>query len=681
MHRSIPASAAAAAVAFASVPFGTVLAAPAAAPADGLSEIVVTASPFERSPLEIAQPTIVLSGETLRRDLAASLGETVAKQLGVTGSYFGPNASRPVIRGLGGERVQMLEDGAEALDVSALSSDHAVSIEGVAADQVEILKGPATLLYGNGAVGGLVNVRTNRVHSTLPSEVNGAMELRGDTALGERTGAARIDAPIGPIALHVDAFHRSTDDVRIPDYAPSRVEREILAANGEGFGPRGRIANSDGTAEGEAIGASYVGARGYLGVGFTRYVTNYGLPGAEATATGGPRIDMAQNRYDVAGALDGGDGWFRKLRYQGAYSRYEHAELEADGAVGTQFDQTGYEHRVVLDHALGAWRGTAGAQLRDVDFVALGDEAFVPASRTRNTGAFVFEERPVDLKHGTLTFELGARAERQTIRPDDTRNLPDYSGTSATGSAGVVWTFRPDVALAVNLTHAERHPTSTELYADGPHAAVQRFEIGDPTLGREQSNALDVSLRSAGDAAVRWQVNAYVNDFADFIYLQPLGRVQDGFDVYAYRHGGARFAGLEGELNVPLGTVRDGTVAVRIAGDYVRATLDGGTPVPQIPPLRAGAELSWRSDAAGASLSLWRYARQSRVAEFERPTDGYTMVDLDLDRHVHTAFGSLLLFVKGGNLLNVDARRHTSALKEFAPLPGRSLTAGARLEF
>lgn len=681
MQRSTLANAVATAIAFGTYPFSASLAGPAAAPADGLSEIVVTATPFERSPLEIAQPTIVLSGDTLRRDLAASLGETVAKQLGVTGSYFGPNASRPVIRGLGGERVQMLEDGIEALDVSALSSDHAVSIEGIAADQVEILKGPATLLYGNGAVGGLVNVRTNRVHSTLPSDVNGAFELRGDTALGERTGAARIDAPLGPIALHVDAFHRRTDDVRIPDYAPSRVEREILAANGEGFGPRGRIANSDGSAEGQAIGASYVGARGYLGVGYTRYVTDYGLPGAESGPDGGPRIDMAQNRYDLAAALDGGDGWFRKLRLQGTYSDYRHAELEADGATGTQFDQTGYEQRVALDHALGAWRGTAGVQVRDVDFVALGDEAFVPASRTRNTGAFVFEERPVDLARGSLTLELGARAERQTIRPDATRGLPDYAATSTTGSAGVVWTFRPDVALALNLTHAERHPTSTELYADGPHAAVQRFEVGDPTLGRERSNAFDVSLRSAGDTSIRWQVNAYVNDFADFIYLQPTGAVQDGFDVYDYLQGGARFTGLEAEVNLPLGTVRGGSVEMRLAGDAVRATLDGGGPVPQIPPLRVGTELSWRADAAGASLSVWRYARQSRVAAFERPTDGYTLVGLDVDRHVRTSFGKLLLFVKGGNLLNVDARRHTSPLKELAPLPGRSLTAGARLEF
>jgi iron complex outermembrane receptor protein len=684
-----------------------------------LHEIVVSATPFDRSPLEIAQPTIVLSGDDLRRDLGASLGETVARQLGVTGSYFGPNASRPVIRGLGGERVQMLQDGIEALDVSALSSDHAVSVEGIAADQIEILKGPATLLYGNGAVGGLVNVQTNRIHATLPARVSGALELRGDTALGERTGAARLDLPVGPAAIHVDAFRRRTDDVRIPDYGPSRAEREELAAEGEDFGPRGRIENSAGEAQGASIGASWIGSRGYVGVGYTRYETNYGLPGgehshaatADADGTGaraalardafatsarilggetalgaagdgpGPRIDMTQNRYDLAGALDGGEGWFRKLRYRGTYSDYAHAELEGDGAVGTQFEQSGFDQRVAIDHAFGAWRGTAGVQYRDVDFVARGDEAFVPASRTKNAGVFVFEERPVDVARGALTLELGARAERQTIVPDRTRGLDEYAGTSATGSAGAVWTFRPDVALAVNLTHAERHPTSTELYADGPHAAVQRFEVGDPRLDLERSNALDLSLRSAGDAAVRWQVNAYVNDFSNFIYLQPTGGVADGYDVYDYRQGGARFTGLEGEVTVPLATVRGGRLEARFAGDMVRATLDGGGPVPQIPPWRVGTELSWRADRASAGLSVYRYGRQGRVAAFERPTDGYTMVDLDVDRRVDSPLGEVLLFAKAGNLLDVDARRHTSPLKEFAPLPGRSLTAGVRLQF
>lgn len=695
------ASAVASALAFGLLPAADSRAAPADSHRSSLDEVVVTATPFERSPLDIAQPTAVLSGERLRQDLAASIGETVSHQLGVTGTYFGPSASRPVIRGLGGERVQMLEDGIEALDVSALSSDHAVSVEGIAADQVEILKGPATLLYGNGAVGGLVNVVTSRIPSTLPDALQGAFELRGDTALGERTGAGRLDFGAGPLAFHLDGFRRRTDDVRIPGLATSSAERAAEAAAGETVDePRGRIPNSAGESNGGAFGVTWIGERGFLGVGYTRYDTSYGLPGhaehaaAEPVPTdvpdaaaatldaGGPSIDMTQNRYDLSGRLNGGDGWFRGLRVRATYSDYAHAELEGDGAVGTQFDQSAYEVRLALDHAFGAFRGTVGLQLRDVDFVALGAEAFVPASRTRNVGAFVLEERPFETARGPVTLEFGARVERQSVAADAATGLPDYDGTSATGSIGAVWRLHPAIALAVNLTHSERHPSSTELYADGPHAAVQRFEVGDPTLGKERTNALDVALRSAGDAPVRWQVNAYVNAFRDFIYLQPTGAVEDGYDVYDYRQADARFVGVEAEVVAPIVSRESGTLQLRLAGDWVRATLArGGGPLPQIPPLRVGTELAWRASRWSAGTSLYRYRAQSRVAEFERPTDGYTMLDVDASWRLRARAGSWLVFARAGNLLDEEARRHTSPLKEFAPLPGRSLTAGVRLEF
>jgi iron complex outermembrane receptor protein len=709
MKRSLSiASAVSSALATFTLPATSATAAPAGSHSpDGLEEIVVTATPFERSPLQIAQPAIVVAGDQLRRELGASIGETVSEQLGVTGTYYGPMASRPVIRGLGGERVLMLEDGIEALDVSALSADHAASVEGIAADQVEILKGPATLLYGNGAVAGLVNTRTNRIHSQLPEEASGAVELRGDTALGERTAAGRLDVPVGRFAVHADAFRRRTDDVRIPGYAPSAAEREELAAEGEEFGPRGRLENSGGEARGAALGASYVGTRGHLGFAYSRYETIYGLLGGKhhgheeaeagadrayatsvrALAEGddagepGPRIDLVQNRYDLAGALEGGNGWFRKLRVRATYSDYRHAELEGDGAIGTQFDQDAYEARVALDHAFGAWRGTAGVQVRNADFVALGEEAFVPASRTRNVGAFVFEERPIDVARGTLTLEAGGRIERQSIEPEAARGLPDYTGTSANASGGLVWTFRPDVAVAVNLTHAQRLPTSTELYADGPHAAVRRYEIGNVDLRREKSNALDLSLRSAGDAAVRWQVNAYLNRFTDFVYLQPTGEVEDDFDVYEFRQDDARLAGVEAEITVPLLASARGVLEGRLSGDYVRATLADGSPVPQMPPLRLGAELAWRAGRLDAALATRWFSKQDRIAAFERPTDGYTMVDLDVSWRVDSGLGTVLLFASGHNLLDEEARRHTSPLKEYAPLPGRSLTAGVRLEF
>lgn len=700
-----PSLAGAVALALGLAPAAPLRAAPADSHRSSLEEVVVTAAPFERSPLDIAQPTAVLSGERLRQQLAASIGETVAHQLGLTGTYFGPSASRPVIRGLGGERVQMLEDGIEALDVSALSADHAVSVEGIAADQVEILKGPATLLYGNGAVGGLVNVVTNRIPSTVPETFEGAVELRGDTALEERTGAARFDFGAGPLAFHLDGFRRRTDDVRIPGFAASAAERAAEAAEGEEHEePRGRIPNSAGDSKGGAFGVSFVGARGFVGVGYRRYESAYGLPGhgeheeeeapveetslpgtppvaAATVEAGGPMIDMQQDRYDFAAELEGG-GWLQRVRVRATYSDYEHAELEEDGAVGTQFDQSAYEARVAFDHAFGAFRGTAGVQVRDVDFVAVGEEAFVPASRTRNVGAFVLQERPFETARGPVVLEFGGRIERQTVDPDAGTGLPDYRATSVTAAAGLVWKFQPQIALAVNLTHSERQPTATELYADGPHAAVQRFEIGDPALRKERANALDVSLRSAGESRVRWQLNAYVNAFQDFVYLQPTGAVEDDFDVFEYRQADARFAGLEAEVEWALVENDAGALDLRLAGDYVRGTLRaGGGPLPQIPPLRVGAELGWRASRWSAGVSVFRYREQSRVAAFERSTDGYTMLDVDASWRLPTQNGSWLLFARAGNLLDEDARRHTSPLKEIAPLPGRSLTAGVRLEF
>ncbi|MCZ8131976.1 MAG: TonB-dependent receptor [Steroidobacteraceae bacterium] len=672
---------------------------------DGLQEIVVTAAPLSRSPLEIAQPTTVLAGVDLRRSLGASLGETLSEQLGVTGTWFGPNSSRPVIRGLGGERVLMLEDGIESLDASALSQDHAVTIEGLAADQIEILKGPATLLYGNGAAGGLVNVLTNRIHSVLPDDPTGAIEVRADTALGEQTAAGRVDFAVGRLAVHADAYTRTTDDVEIPGFAMSAAERAEELAEGEELDDEpGKIENSAGRADGGGFGVSYVGDRGFLGLSYTRFETRYGLPGkkkhehgddhddeadappiaaaeGDEEAEAGPKIDLRQNRYDLAGELAGGEGWFRRLRVRSTFSDYTHAELEGDGAIGTLFEQDGWETRVAVDHAFGAFRGTAGVQFRDQDFVASGEEAFVPPSRTRNAGVFVFQERPVETGAGRVTLEFGGRLERQTVDPEAGLGLPDYDETSYTLSAGAVWRFRPTAAFAANLTRAERHPTSTELYAEGPHAAVRRYEIGDPTLEKETSTSLDLALRSTGEARVRWQVNAYLNDFADFVYLQPTGAVEDDFDVYEFRQDDARTWGVEAEVEFPLLSTARGDLGARLAGDYVRGELADGGPLPQLPPLRVGAELAWKTPRFEAGASVYRYAEQDRVAEFERPTDGYTLLGLDVSWRVASAGGQALLFARASNLLDEEARRHTSPLKEFAPLPGRSFTAGVRFDF
>ena len=342
--------------------------------ADDPPEVIITATALRATVEDIVQPVEVLSGDELQRQLSSSIGETIAKQPGVTGTYFGPNASRPVIRGMSGERVQMLEDSIGALDVSSLSEDHAVSIEDALAKQIEIVKGPATLLYGSGAVGGIVNVLTNRIPEKVPAKPFGGLaELRGDTALSERSAVGALELGAGAFAVHLDGYDRSTDDVEIPDYAFSRrLREELRAGDPDALLPRGRILNSDSKSKGGALGTSLVGDSGFAGLSVSGFDTNYGVPLApgEDPAIDGARIDMQQTRYDFKAEVDGNQDWLERIRLRASHNDYEHKELEADGAVGTQFNQKGLEARAALDHRFASLQGSAGVQYRRLDFAA-----------------------------------------------------------------------------------------------------------------------------------------------------------------------------------------------------------------------------------------------------------------------------------------------------------------------
>lgn len=340
-----------------------------------------------------------------------------------------------------------------------------------------------------------------------------------------------------------------------------------------------------------------------------------------------------------------------------------------------QFDQIGTEARAAVDHQLGALQGSAGMQYRRLDFSAAGEETFVPPSLTRSMGLFLFEQYPLD----PLTLEAGLRYERQTIDPSADSGLPDYGASSVSGSLGGLWRFAPQFALAVNVTHSQRHPTAAELYADGPHEATSQFVIGSTALDKETANTLDVGLR--GEGKVHWHLSAYLNQFSAYIYLAPTAEIEDGLPVFEYRQADARFTGAELEVTLPLLEKSANDLNLRLVADYVRARLADGSPLPQIPPLRFGGELNYARDAWRAGLSAFRYAKQTRVAAYETDTDGYTMVDANVGYQWPLQSGSVLVFLKGSNLADVDARRHTSPLKEYAPLPGRSGLLGVRVEF
>jgi iron complex outermembrane recepter protein len=642
-----------------------------------LDEVVVTATALHESGLEVAQPTSVLSGDALIRERGTSIGEALAGTAGVSATYFGPQASRPVIRGQTGERVQVSEDGAESLDVAALSADHAVTIDPLLADRVEVLRGPATLLYGNGAAGGLVNVLVRRVPEQAYDGMEGAAELRGNSALGERALAARIDGGAGGWALHGDAYARDTDDVEVADFALSRRLRESGAFTDEEIAAtRGRIANSGSRLRGGAVGVSRVGEAGFAGLAVSRFDTKYGIPGPEA----GVSIDMQQTRLDFNSDWHEPGRGIDSAHLRASYNRYEHAELEPGGEVGTQFDQDGLSLRAAVDtRALAGWRGSFGVQYRDVDFVAAGEEAFVPASVTRNLGVFAYEERAF----GPLTVELGGRLEQQEISSDEVSR--EYDSARASFAGGLVWKFSEGWSTALNATSTRRHPTSTELYAHGPHVAVQRFEIGDDALRPERATTLDLSLRHRAE---RWgmSLTAFHSDYHDYIYSELTGAIEDELPVAEYRQADADFHGFELDVDLPELTLAGGRVSTRLIADSVRAKLDGGGDLPQIPPLRVGAEARFSRNTWSAGLSAHRFASQTRTAANELPTDGYTQLAADASWRLPLAGGTqaerqLLLYLRGDNLLDEDARRHTSPLKEFAPLPGRSLGAGVRLEF
>jgi iron complex outermembrane receptor protein len=634
-------------------------------------EVIVTSSALRENPLEVAQPTTVVGGDDLRRQIAGSLGETLSSELGVSSTYFGPSASRPVIRGLAGDRVQVLQDGLASLDVSSLSQDHAVTLESVVSQQIEIIKGPAALLYGSGASGGLVNVVSSRVPTEVPAKmITGAAEVRADSASEERTGAFSIDGGAGNFAFHADYFDRDTDDVEIPGFAQSdALRRQLIEAGEQPDNVRGHIPNTAGEASGGAIGGSYIGQNALGGLSYSRYETTYGIPGEEQAF-----IDMKQDRIDGKAELDL-DGVINKLRLTGAYNDYTHTEFEAPGEPGTVFNQDAYELRFTADHELGSgWRGTTGLQYVNVDFEAIGDEAFVPSSVTRTVSLFAFEERHFD----DFTVELGARAEQQKL--DVEAELPDNDQTAVSFSAGGVWDFAEDHALALNLTRTQRNPQAAELYANGPHIAAQRFEVGDPNLDQETSVTADLSLRHTGDG-INWTLSAYYNDYTDYIYANPTDEIEDDLPVYAYLQQGAKFHGFEAEVNVPL--IDDGNrhLGLRLASDYVRGKLDNGEDLPQIPPLRFGAGLHYDQDAWHIGAQAFYYDKQDKVAQNELPTEGFTLAEVDASYRVPVGSTSVFLFLRGTNLLDEDARQHASPLKDIAPLAGRSWHIGARAEF
>lgn len=641
-----------------------------------LEEVRVTATPLASDALEMTQSATVLSGEALDRELSSSLGETLKNMPGLSSASFGANVGRPIIRGMDASRVGVMENNLSSNDASKVSQDHAVAIEPFLADQIEVLRGPATLLYGSDSIGGVVNVRTNRTPQEPPEGLSGRVLIQGDTVADQRYGAARIDGGTPAFGFHADAFYRDTDDYEIPGFAEVDPEPGEQAP--------GKLANSALQNQGGALGATWFGDVWQAGLAVSAYESEYGIPGEghhheeeeehEEEEAEFVSIDLKSTRID--GEIQARNPWRGVEQFKLLLNNtdYEHTEIEG-AEVGTVFQSDTTEGRVELTHeAIGDWRGVVGLQYGDQDFSALGEEAFVPPSTTEGLGLFWLEEAEFE----TLRLELGIRYEDIDTRTDDGRSA-NHSPFSA--SAGAIWHLDDETHLAFNFARAQRAPGDEELFAFGPHVATQVFEIGDPDLATETSKAFEASYKKhAGRFSISF--TGYYNDFDNFIYLADTGLEEDELPVRMWTQQGAEFTGGEAELRFDIGHFDSGHWEAWAFADAVRAELDDGSKVPRIPPHRIGAGLDWHLARWSAALDWIHAAEQDRLADNETPTAGYDDVGFDVSYEL-PGRGDIEwdVFLRGRNLLDEEIRNHSSFLKDQAPQAGRNFMLGLRVSF
>jgi iron complex outermembrane recepter protein len=659
--------------------------------ASPIETVVVIAHPLSAEGLALSSE--VLEGDDLARHLQSSIGETVGSQPGVHAANFGQAASRPVIHGLSGPRVRLMEDRIDALDVSVTSADHAVSIEPFMADRIEILKGPSTLLYGTGAIGGVVDVHTGRVPHERPEQpIVGRAEVRRDDNGDRETAAARLDGGAGPIAWHLDGFWRDADEYDIPGFAESKALRALEEdeadeeTDGHDDEVRGRLPGSDLKAKGGAFGLSFVGERGFLGAAVSRYDAKYGLPGGhehgheeeeeQEGEEGTPVLDLEQTRIDLEAGLKDPLRGFESLNLRVGINDYEHVEIEPDGEVATEFDNDAYEVRVELVHAEAAgWRGALGLQFTDRDFSAIGEEAFIAPVETRTVGAFWVGERSFD----SFDLEAGVRLEDVEIDPSEASRR---SFTSYAASLGVVIPVAEAWSVGLLADYSARAPIAEELFSDGPHLATGAFEIGNPDLNEEQAFSLSANVRYADE---RWLFNGtlYYTKFRDFIYEAPTGEEEDELPVFVYRQDDADFFGFDAELTRTVATWDNGSLAVSALFDTVSAKLGvtGDDDIPRLPPTRYGIGLSGQWGMVRANVDYLRARAQKDVAEFELPTASYDDLRAYLGADLPVGGAELTVFVQGRNLTDDEQRQHSSFIKDLAPLPGRTVEAGIRARF
>lgn len=678
----------------------------------------VVGLPWHASNMESAQPVTVLAGDTLRDRQASTLGETLKNEVGVHSNYYGPVASSPIIRGLEGPRVLITQNGLDAGDASRVGPDHAVATEASTARQIEILRGPATLFYGSGAIGGVVNIVDDRVPQGL--DTYGEWRLEQDSVADDKLVSASGNTGIGNMGLHLDGFWRDSDDYKIPGAAEVETheehEEEEHAEHNED-----RLANSATEAKGFNLGTSYILDDGFVGVSYGHLERQYGIPGhGHEGEEVDVYADLKQDRVQLLSELSLDHNWFSALNTRFGFTDYEHSEIE-NGEIGTTFNNESQEARLdMFHHPIADWRGALSFHYKHADFSAIGEEAFTPPSETSTLAIALMEER----HFGDVLVQLGARIEEVKISADNMRvdlnehhheDEEDHQDEELTvlsidddftpfsASAGMVWEFTQGYNLAVSYTHAERSPSAAELFSFGPHIGSGLYEVGallqvvedepgefhfalqENDIEVETSNNIDLSLRKfEGDFG--FILNAFYNSIDNYYYLADTGMTREGahedeheasdedehsseLPVFIYQARDANLYGFEGEIIWQL----TAPFKLSLTSDYIRAELDEGGDLPRIPPLRVGVRGEYEIGNWRAELSSQHYFEQDQTATYETSTDGYTLVDAQVS---YLLSDELKIYLKGHNLTDEYARVHASFLKDKAPLPARSLAVG-----
>ena len=662
-----------------------------------LDDMVVSA-PFIESVEDSSHPITLLKGDELRNKVGSTLGETLQNELGVTNQSFGSGVGIPVIRGQSGSRVKVLQNSLGNNDASSLSADHATGVDPIIAERIEVLRGPSTLLYGSGAMGGIVNVIDNRIPETLFDKViGGAGEQRYDSATDETSSALKLEGGKDHFAYHVDGFYRDAGNTSIGGMA---IDEARARQHDPSFHavPAGELQNTDGFIDntqtrtrGGSAGFSMIGDSGLAGAAINQLEKNYGIP-PDGHGETPVHVEMKQTKYDFKSQLNNPFAFVEKAKLKFGYTDYAHTEFDGNIAGTTFLNQT-YESRFELAHTplIKNNKGVLGFQSSNGEFVGLGEEGkIVPKSNIDTYGLFNVES----LKAGAMTYEMGGRIESTQITPD---GRADVSYIPLSGSLSASWDVNSQNKLGLAFTHSQRAPQIQELFSDGFHHATRSYEIGNANLKKELSNNLDLSYQF--DASwVKADLSLFHNWVSDYIYQQrdaaQLFNAEDGefiandsdcaecFPLLHSQQKAAIFKGFEAKTVFPLMDNKFGLVDLTLFGDYTRGTFDNGGDVPRMPPLRYGVQVSYDKNEWSSNVRLTRGEAQTNAGENETTTPAYLLLNLGTQYKIaHFAQSDILLFAKGKNLLDENIRSSVSYLRNFAPDAGRSAEVGIRVSY